>query len=99
MSEGALQELLPTRDRFAVRVMVTEAWDQVTLAVSAVTTVAELKQEALTRALKSPDLPFDDYVVKFHGGQVLDESATLASVGAGPNAPFIVLPAQRRPVR
>lgn len=99
MSEAALQELLPTRDRFAVRVMVTDTWDQVTLAVSGTTTVADLKQQALTRALKDPDVSVGDYIVKFHGGQVLDESATLASVGAGPNAPFIVLPARRRPVR
>jgi len=31
-------------DRFAVRVMVTDAWDQVFLAVGPETTVAELKQ-------------------------------------------------------
>lgn len=99
MTEAALEELLPEGDRFMVRVMVTDAWDQVALAVSPTMTVAELKREALTRALKNDRVPADDYIVKFHGGRVLDESATLASVGAGPNAPFIVLPGRRRPVR
>ena len=41
----------------------------------------------------------DDYIVKFRGALVLDESVSLGALGAGPNAPFIVLPAHRRPVR
>ena len=85
-------------DRFAVRVMVTDVWDQVLLAVEPSTTIAELKRLALLQALKRTQIRFDDYVVKFHGAQVLDESATLASLGAAPNAPFIVLPARRQPV-
>jgi hypothetical protein len=86
-------------DRFAVRVMVTDAWDQVFLAVGPDTTVAELKRQALVRALKRNDLPVADYVVKFHGAGITDESTTLRVLGAGANAPFIVLPARRRPVR
>lgn len=86
-------------DRFAVRVMVTDAWDQVFLAVGPETTVAELKRLALGRALKRTDLPGSEYVVKFRGAAVLDESVTLRALGAGANAPFIVLPARRRPVR
>ena len=86
-------------ERFAVRVMVTDVWDQVVIAVEPTTTVAELKREALTRALRRPGLPLDEYVVKFRGAALLDESATLAAVGAGPNAPFIILPARRQPVR
>ena len=86
-------------DRFAVRVMVTDAWDQVFLAVGPDTTVAELKRQALTRALKRASLPSAEYVVKFHGAAVTDESTTLRALGAGANAPFIVLPARRRAVR
>jgi len=44
-------------------------------------------------------VPPGDYLVKFRGGLVQDESATLRDLGAGPNAPFIVLPARRQPVR
>lgn len=87
-----------TPDRFAVRVMVTDAWDQVFLAVTPDTTMAQLKRQALARALKRNDLPQADYVVKFRGAAV-DETTTLRALGAGANAPFIVLPARRRPVR
>ena len=86
-------------ERFAVRVMVTDAWDQVFLAVAPETTVAELKRQALARALKRGDLPAADYVVKFRDATVSDESVSLPPLGAGANAPFIVLPARRRPVR
>jgi hypothetical protein len=84
---------------FAVRVMVTDVWDQVVLSVDPRTTVAELRREALIRAVKRPALPLDEYEVKFRGALVLDESLTLGALGAGPNAPFIVLPARRQPVR
>ena len=86
-------------DRFAVRVMVTDAWDQVFLAVGPETTVAELKRQALTRALRRATLSDDQYIVKFRGALVQDESVTLTALGAGANAPFIVLPGRRLPVR
>jgi len=84
---------------FAVRVMVTDVWDQVVLSVAATTTVAEVKREALARALKRTGMRLDSYIVKFRGAPVLDESVTLAKLGAGANAPFIVLPVLRQPVR
>jgi hypothetical protein len=86
-------------DRFAVRVMVTDAWDQVFLAVGPETTIAELKRQALARALRRAPLPIDLYIVKFRGALVQDEGVTLAALGAGANAPFIVLPGRRLPVR
>jgi len=81
-----------------LRVTVTDVWDQVEVGLPPSATIADLKQEALSRALGRPAAP-EDYVVKFRGALVLDESATLAALGAGANAPFIVLPARRRPVR
>ena len=87
------------QERFAVRVMVTDAWDQVFIAVDSGTTVVDLKRQALTRALKRATLPSDAYIVKFRGAAVLDESTTLGALGARANSPFIVLPARRRPVR
>ena len=85
-------------ERFAVRVMVTDVWDQVFLAVEPTTTVAELKRQALAQALKRANVPVDEYIVKFHGAQVLEEATTLAALGVAPNAPLIVLPARRQPV-
>lgn len=85
--------------RFAVRVMVTEVWDNVLLAVEPGTRIAELKRQALAQALKRRDVPLHDYVVKFRGGEVLDESVTVRELGARANSPFVVLPARRQPVR
>jgi len=85
--------------RFAVRVMVTPVWDQVFLPVDGGTTVAQLKRDALRAALKRSTIDESAYVMKFRGAQVLDESTTLGALGAVPNAPFIVLPARRQPVR
>ncbi|PYO84523.1 MAG: hypothetical protein DMD65_02820 [Gemmatimonadetes bacterium] len=86
-------------DRFAVRVMVTDVWDQVFLAVGPDTTVADLKRQALAEALRRGSADAGAYVVKFRGAQVLDEATTLGALGAGANAAFIVLPARRQPVR
>lgn len=85
-------------ERYAVRVMVTPVWDQVVVPVDAGTTVAQLKRDALRAALKRSVVDEQEYVVKFRGAAVA-ESATLGALGAGPNAPFIVLPARRQPVR
>ena len=83
---------------FPVRVMVTDVWDQVVLSVAPATTVAELKREALARALKRAADP-EQYIVKFHGGVVGDETTTLSGLGAGANAPFIIVTARRQSVR
>lgn len=84
--------------RYIVRVMVLDAWDHIAVQVGADTTVAELKREALGRALSRAPDP-NDYEVKFRGARVFDEQITLAALGAGPNAALIVLPAHRRPVK
>jgi len=84
--------------QYPVRVMVTPAWEQVPIQVDDTTTVAQLKREALRAALKTVR---DEhaYIVKFRGAAIPDESLTLRAIGAVPNAPFIVLPARRQPVR
>jgi hypothetical protein len=86
-------------ERYPVRVMVMDAWDHVQVQVDDTTTVAQLKREALRAALKRPSLDDQEYVVKFRGAAVLDESQTVRALGAVPNAPFIVLPSRRHPVR
>ncbi|HXL11098.1 MAG TPA: hypothetical protein VN955_06865 [Gemmatimonadales bacterium] len=85
--------------RLPIRVMVTDVWDQLSFAVSPTTTVADLKRRALSQALKRRTISDQDYVVKFQGARVLDESTTLAALGAGANSTLIVLPARRQPVR
>jgi hypothetical protein len=80
-----------------VRVMVQDAWDQVSLELPPATTVSELKQRAL--ALTHQSGKADDYLVKFRGAEVLDEGRSLAESGVVPNAALIVMPRHRRPVR
>ena len=80
-----------------IRVMVEEAWDQVTLELPAATPLSEVKRKALelTHSRGNPD----DYLVKFRGAEVLDEGRSLAEAGVVSNAALIVLPRRRQPVR
>jgi hypothetical protein len=81
-----------------VRVMVQDAWDQVSLELSPAATVSELKQRALALTHQGGKAG-DDYLVKFRGAEVLDERRSLAESGVVPNAALIVMPRHRRPVR
>jgi hypothetical protein len=77
--------------------MVQDAWDEVPLDLPSAASVAELKRAALeaTRVNRDPD----EYVMKFRGFELLDESRSLADAGLVPNGAVIVLPRRRRPVR
>ena len=79
-----------------VRVMVQDAWDQVSLELAPGASVQELKQRALamTHQMGKPE----DYLVKFRGASV-DEARSLAESGVVANATLIVMPRNRRPVR
>ena len=85
-------------ERIPVRVMVMPAWDTATIQTDDATTVAQLKREALRQTRKTA-ADEQSYMVKYRGAQILDESVTLRTLGVVPNAPFIVLPARRQPVR
>lgn len=85
-------------ERVPVRVMVMPAWDTATIQTDGSTTVAQLKREAL-RQTRRTTADEQTCTVKYRGAQILDESVTLRSLGVVPNAPFIVLPARRQPVR
>jgi hypothetical protein len=80
-----------------LRVMVQDAWDEVPLDLPAGASLAELKRAALdaTRVRQDPD----DYVLKFRGAELFDESRSLADAGLVSNGAVIVLPRRRRPVR
>jgi hypothetical protein len=80
-----------------VRVMVEDAWDQVTLQLTPAALLRDAKQQALalTHAGGRPE----EYLVKFRGAELFDESRSLAETGVVANASLIVLPRRRRPVR
>lgn len=80
-----------------VRVMVQDAWDEVVLELPPATALAEVKRRALeaTRVARDPA----NYLLKFRGAELQDESRSLAEAGMVPNAALIVLARRRRPVR
>ena len=80
-----------------VRVMVEDVWDEVWLELPADTPVGEIKRQALTltRVRRDPS----EYVLKFRGAELSDESRTASAAGLVPNSSLIVLSRRRRPVR
>jgi hypothetical protein len=80
-----------------LRVMVQDAWDEVPIDLPSAASLAELKRAALdaTKVNRDPA----EYVLKFRGFELLDESRSLADAGLVPNGAVIVLPRRRRPVR
>jgi len=80
-----------------VRVMVTDTWNEVKFEVPADTPIASLKRRALELGSVSGDP--GEYLVKYRGAELLDESQSLAEAGVVKNAPLIVLHRRRQPVR
>jgi len=80
-----------------LRVMVEDVWDDVRLELPAETPVGEIKRQALalTRVKRDPS----QYVLKYRGAELSDESRTLSAAGLVPNGALIVLARRRRPVR
>ena len=80
-----------------VRVMVEDVWDEVYLELPGGTPVAEVKRQALSRShvQRNPS----EYVLKFRGAELSDESRSMVDSGLVPNAALIVLSRRRRPVR
>lgn len=80
-----------------IRVWVTDVWDNIRLAVTPDTKVSDMKVAGLREASGAiPDV--SEYEVKFRGALILDESRTMQDLGVPNDAPFIILPARRRPV-
>ncbi len=77
--------------------MVEDAWDEVFLELPEDTPLAELKRQALqlTHVKGNPA----DYLLKYRGAALGDESRTMAQAGLVQNGALIVLPRRRRPVR
>ena len=79
-----------------VRVMVTDAWDEVPLQLPTSATLGELNRQALeaTRVVRDPA----SYLVQYRGAELADQQS-LADAGVVPTAGLIVLARRRRPVR
>ena len=82
---------------FPVRVMVQEIWDEIPFSLPSSTPLAELKRRALEIARIGRSA--GEYVLKFRGAELTDESQSIAQAGIAPNGALIILPRHRRPVR
>ena len=81
----------------AVRVKVEDAWDEVLLELPDGTPLSELKRQALelTHITRNPS----EYLIKYRGAALSDETRSLAQMGFVPNSALIILAKRRRPVR
>lgn len=83
---------------WTLRVQCAEAWEAVRVEVLADTHVRDVKHAAMQ--ILMPDVTaFDDYVVKLHGFDVLDEQQTVSAAGAIDGSTFLVISRRRRAVR
>jgi hypothetical protein len=80
-----------------LRVTVEDVWGEVLLELADDLPVSEVKRQALalTRVRQDPS----QYVVKFRGAELFNETESLADAGLVPNGALIVLARRRRPVR
>jgi hypothetical protein len=80
-----------------LRVMVEDVWDEVFLELPGDTPIAEIKRQALerTRVTRDPS----EFVLKFRGAELADESLSLTHAGLVPNGALMLLSRRRRPLR
>jgi hypothetical protein len=85
-------------ERWTLRVQMPEVWDAVRFSTPPSEPALSLKVLALEALF--PDAAFhDDFVLKLHGFEVLDENASLAEIGAADGSILLLTHRRRRPVR
>jgi hypothetical protein len=80
-----------------IRAQVLEAWDAVRVDANALETVRAVKLRAL-EALYPESFSPDEFVVKLHGFEVLDETVSLADAGVKDGSILLIADRRRRPV-
>ena len=80
-----------------LRAQVLEAWDAIRVDADPSASVRSLKDLAL-RELYPDFRHADEYVVKLHGFEILDESAPISSTAARNGSIFLITDRRRRPV-
>ena len=80
-----------------LRAQVLEAWDAIRIDADPTASVKSLKQLALKELY--PDVRHDDeFMVKLHGWEILDENAPISSTAARNGSIFLITDRRRRPV-
>jgi hypothetical protein len=81
-----------------VRVEMPEAWDAVRFAVAPNDSAINLKRRALAAFAPGSQFP-EDFVLKLHGWEILDENAPLADLGVQDGSIVLITHRRKRPVR
>jgi hypothetical protein len=87
----------PGNQMLHLRAQVLEAWDAIRIDANPSASVRSLKQLAL-RELYTDAQHEDEYVVKLHGFEILDEDAPISSTPARNGSTFLITDRRRRPV-
>ncbi len=80
-----------------IRAQVLEAWDAVRIDASPAEPVRTVKVRAL-EALFPDSYAADEFVVKLHGFEILDETVSLADAGVKDGSILLIADRHRRPV-
>jgi hypothetical protein len=80
-----------------LRAQVLEAWDAIRIDADPSASVRSLKDLAL-RELYPEARHADEFVVKLHGFEILDEDAPISSTAAKNGSIFLITDRRRRPV-
>lgn len=77
-------------------VMVRDVWDRISVPYTPGTSIDELKRSVLTTARVVADPA--DYLIKFRGAELRDESLSVDASGIPPGAPLVITHRRRRAV-
>lgn len=80
-----------------LRAQVLEAWDAIRIDASPAEPVRTVKLRALEE-LYPESYTADDFVVKLHGFEILDETVSLAGAGVKDGSILLIADRRRRPV-
>lgn len=83
---------------FHLRVQVAQLWDSVRVDAPPSEPVISVKRAALA-ALYPDGIDADEFVVRLHGFEILEESASLAAAGVKDGSILLLVERRRQPVR
>ena len=97
-NRAPLELAAPGPNTISFRVQVLEQWDAIRVTASPETTVGEVKEKV--HRIFNPDYPYsDEFVLKLHGWEMLDEGTPIGQSGIVNGSIILLGDRRRRPVR
>lgn len=88
----------PGPDDLTIRVQAAELWDTISVKAPATLAVLDVKLRALDVMHPSVTV-HEDFVLKLHGIEVLDETVSLREAGIRDGSTLLMMYRRRRPIR